>query len=159
MNKQLLMIAFYYYYLEAAWAFVLFHNWAIIGGVWDAQVPTITASSICSVYSSMCSLWLQAMEQDLWMVFQLLWRSAHVSSNSFFPFFNWSYLQKSANHTNLDCRECSRMMVGYHQRAGTGKLTGAYRKYSTSKYGYASECKPALFLMDQETSSSTDQMD
>ncbi|TYG70054.1 hypothetical protein ES288_D05G281200v1 [Gossypium darwinii] len=29
--------------------------------------------------------------------------------------------------------ECSRMMVRFHQKAGTGKLTGVQRKYSTSK--------------------------
>ncbi|KAL9251658.1 G2/mitotic-specific cyclin-1-like protein [Drosera capensis] len=33
--------------------------------------------------------------------------------------------------------ECSRLMVGFHQKAGTGKLTGVHRKYSTSKFGYA----------------------
>ncbi|KAL1566659.1 G2/mitotic-specific cyclin-2-like [Salvia divinorum] len=43
--------------------------------------------------------------------------------------------------------ECSRMIVGFHQKAATGKLTGAHRKYNTSKFGYAARCKPADFLV------------
>ncbi|KAK4751492.1 hypothetical protein SAY87_004974 [Trapa incisa] len=44
--------------------------------------------------------------------------------------------------------ECSRMMVTLHQKAGTGKLTGVHRKYSTSKYGYAAKAEPANFLLE-----------
>ncbi|XVF68064.1 hypothetical protein PTKIN_Ptkin10aG0173200 [Pterospermum kingtungense] len=44
--------------------------------------------------------------------------------------------------------ECSKLMVTYHQKAGTGKLTGVHRKYSTSKFGYAAKTKPAQFLLD-----------
>ncbi|XP_022772112.1 cyclin-B2-3-like [Durio zibethinus] len=44
--------------------------------------------------------------------------------------------------------DCSRMMVTFHQRAGTGKLTGVHRKYSTSKYGYAAKTEPATFLLE-----------
>lgn len=44
--------------------------------------------------------------------------------------------------------ECSRLMVTYHRAAGSGKLTGVHRKYSTSKFGYAARCEPALFLLD-----------
>jgi len=39
-------------------------------------------------------------------------------------------------------------MVTCHQKAGTGKLTGAYRKYSTWKFGYAAKAEPAQFLLD-----------
>lgn len=35
-----------------------------------------------------------------------------------------------------------------HQKAATGKLTGVYRKYSTSKYGYAAKSEPAHFLLE-----------
>ncbi|XP_057804773.1 G2/mitotic-specific cyclin-2-like [Salvia miltiorrhiza] len=42
---------------------------------------------------------------------------------------------------------CSRMIVGFHQKAATGKLTGVHRKYNTSKFGYAARCKPAEFLV------------
>ncbi|KAJ8437456.1 hypothetical protein Cgig2_031977 [Carnegiea gigantea] len=44
--------------------------------------------------------------------------------------------------------ECSRLMVNFHQKSETGKLTGVHRKYSTSKFGYAARCKPALFLLE-----------
>ncbi|XWS24597.1 hypothetical protein CRYUN_Cryun28dG0116800 [Craigia yunnanensis] len=43
--------------------------------------------------------------------------------------------------------DCSRMMVTFHQKAGTGKLTGIQKKYSTSKYGYAAKSEPATFLL------------
>ncbi|XP_019177196.1 PREDICTED: G2/mitotic-specific cyclin-2-like [Ipomoea nil] len=39
--------------------------------------------------------------------------------------------------------ESSRMIVGIHKKAGTGKLTGVYRKYSTSKFGNAAKFVPA----------------
>lgn len=42
-------------------------------------------------------------------------------------------------------------MVDFHQKSGTGKLTSVYKKYSTSKYGYAAKSsEPAIFLMDGE---------
>ncbi|KAJ8772714.1 hypothetical protein K2173_027891 [Erythroxylum novogranatense] len=44
--------------------------------------------------------------------------------------------------------ECSRLMVNFHQNAGTGKLTGVHRKYSTSKYGYAAKIEPVNFLVN-----------
>ncbi|KAJ0456454.1 putative cyclin domain-containing protein [Helianthus annuus] len=45
--------------------------------------------------------------------------------------------------------ECSRMIVGYHQRAATGRLTGVYRKYNTSKFCYAAKCEPAKFIVEE----------
>ncbi|KAF8406702.1 hypothetical protein HHK36_008794 [Tetracentron sinense] len=44
--------------------------------------------------------------------------------------------------------ECSRLMVSFHQKAGTGKLTGVHRKYSTYKFGYAAKTAPAQFLLE-----------
>ncbi|XP_021732198.1 G2/mitotic-specific cyclin-2-like [Chenopodium quinoa] len=44
--------------------------------------------------------------------------------------------------------ECSRLMVTFHQKSATGKLTGVHRKYSTSKYGYTAKCEPAHFLLE-----------
>lgn len=41
-------------------------------------------------------------------------------------------------------------MVALHQNAGNGKLTGVFRKYSTSKYGGAARMAPAVFLKDAE---------
>ncbi|KAF2589319.1 hypothetical protein F2Q70_00040266 [Brassica cretica] len=43
--------------------------------------------------------------------------------------------------------ECARKMVGFHQKAGTGKLTGVPRKYNTSKLSYAARTEPAGFLL------------
>lgn len=55
---------------------------------------------------------------------------------------NFSFL-----HTH---RECSRLMVSFHQKAGTGKLTAVYRKYNTSKFGYTSKSEPAVFLLEAQ---------
>ncbi|KAI4388509.1 hypothetical protein MLD38_000830 [Melastoma candidum] len=43
---------------------------------------------------------------------------------------------------------CARLMVGLHQKSGTGKLTGVYRKYNTSKFGYAARTEPANFILN-----------
>lgn len=45
-------------------------------------------------------------------------------------------------------RDCSRLMVTFHQKAGTGKLTGVYRKYSSSKFDQMAKAQPADFLLD-----------
>lgn len=50
------------------------------------------------------------------------------------------------NYSEDEILECSRLIVGFHQKAATGKLTGVYRKYNTSKLGYAAKCEPANFL-------------
>ncbi|XVF16012.1 hypothetical protein REPUB_Repub09cG0205300 [Reevesia pubescens] len=43
---------------------------------------------------------------------------------------------------------CSRLMVGFHEKAATGKLTGVHRKYCTSKFGYTAKCEAAKFLLE-----------
>ncbi|CAD5330042.1 unnamed protein product [Arabidopsis thaliana] len=44
--------------------------------------------------------------------------------------------------------ECCRRMVRLHQKAGTDKLTGVHRKYSSSKFGYiATKYEAAHFLV------------
>lgn len=61
----------------------------------------------------------------------------------------WS--KTSERHTNYsehELMECSKLMVDLHNKAATGRLTGVYRKYSTSKYGYAARSEPAYFLLD-----------
>lgn len=50
----------------------------------------------------------------------------------------------------LTCRECSSLMVGFHQKAGTGKLTGVHRKYCSSKFSYTAKCEPACFLLENQ---------
>lgn len=64
---------------QKAWATVLLLDWAFARGVRNAQVSTFFISSCCNIYCSMYSLWIQAVEQDLWMAYQLLRRSALVS--------------------------------------------------------------------------------
>ncbi|XP_042378329.1 G2/mitotic-specific cyclin-2-like isoform X1 [Zingiber officinale] len=44
--------------------------------------------------------------------------------------------------------ECSMLMVDFHLKAGTGKLTGVHRKYSTLKYGCAAKTEAAIFLLE-----------
>ncbi|XP_048613175.1 cyclin-B2-3 [Brassica napus] len=55
-----------------------------------------------------------------------------------------SKLAASAIYT---AQACARKMVGFHHKAGTGKLTGVHRKYNTSKFSYAARTKPAGFLL------------
>ncbi|KAK4479992.1 hypothetical protein RD792_013047 [Penstemon davidsonii] len=47
--------------------------------------------------------------------------------------------------------ECSRLIVGFHQNAATGKLTGVHTKYNTSKYECAAKYEPARFLLQINT--------
>ncbi|CAN8312721.1 unnamed protein product [Cochlearia groenlandica] len=42
---------------------------------------------------------------------------------------------------------CARKMVGFHYKARTGKLSGVYKKYNTSKFSYAARIEPAGFLL------------
>ncbi|XP_022748824.1 cyclin-B2-4-like isoform X2 [Durio zibethinus] len=62
---------------------------------------------------------------------------------------HWSKTSKwYTTYSEEQLMDCSRMMVTFHQKAGTGKLTGVERKYSTSKYGYAAKSEPATFLLE-----------
>ncbi|KAK8987399.1 hypothetical protein V6N11_027151 [Hibiscus sabdariffa] len=51
-------------------------------------------------------------------------------------------------YTEDQLLECSKLMVTCHQKAGSGKLKGVHRKYSSYKFGYAAKTEPALFLLD-----------
>ncbi|XP_041021605.1 G2/mitotic-specific cyclin-2 isoform X4 [Juglans microcarpa x Juglans regia] len=63
-------------------------------------------------------------------------------------FQHWSKTcEWHSNYSEEHLLECSRLMVNFHQKSGTGKLTGVHRKYSTSKYGYAAKTDPANFLL------------
>ncbi|KAL6011924.1 hypothetical protein ACLOJK_002390 [Asimina triloba] len=64
---------------------------------------------------------------------------------------HWSKTCKChARYTEDQLRECSKMIVDFHQKAGIGgKLTGVHRKYSTSKFGFAARTEPAGFLWDE----------
>lgn len=55
------------------------------------------------------------------------------------------------NYSEDQLLECSSLMVDFHKKAGTGKLTGAHRKYGTSKFSYTAKCEPASFLLENES--------
>ncbi|KAL0366481.1 UNVERIFIED_CONTAM: Cyclin-B2-3 [Sesamum radiatum] len=57
--------------------------------------------------------------------------------------------ERHANYSENQLMECAKLMVSLHQKAGTGKLTSVYKKYNTSKYGYAARTEPAVFLIDE----------
>ncbi|KAL6959867.1 G2/mitotic-specific cyclin-1 [Sarracenia purpurea var. burkii] len=52
-----------------------------------------------------------------------------------------------SSYTEDQLLECSKLMVGFHQKAATGRLTGVHRKYCTPKFGNAAKCGPAHFLV------------
>ncbi|GAV60129.1 Cyclin_N domain-containing protein/Cyclin_C domain-containing protein [Cephalotus follicularis] len=72
----------------------------------------------------------------------------YTAQCSLYQFSQWT--KTSEWHTKYSedqILECSRMMVNFHMKAGTGRLTGVHRKYSTLKFGYAAKSKPANFLL------------
>ncbi|XAR73690.1 hypothetical protein NMG60_11007753 [Bertholletia excelsa] len=52
-----------------------------------------------------------------------------------------------ASYSESQLLECSKMIVGFHEKASTGRLTGVHRKYCTSKFGFAAKYEPAQFLL------------
>ncbi|KAG8660086.1 G2/mitotic-specific cyclin-2 isoform X2 [Manihot esculenta] len=68
-----------------------------------------------------------------------------------YGFKQWSRTSEwHSNYSEDQLLECSRLMVSFHQKAGTGKLTAVYRKYNTSKFGYTSKSEPAVFLLEAQ---------
>ncbi|GMN21590.1 hypothetical protein TIFTF001_051141 [Ficus carica] len=64
-------------------------------------------------------------------------------------FKQWSKTSEwHSGYSKEQLLECSRLMVDFHQKARTGKLTGVHRKYSTSRFGYAAKNEPAEFLLE-----------
>ncbi|XP_058213833.1 G2/mitotic-specific cyclin-2-like isoform X1 [Rhododendron vialii] len=49
-------------------------------------------------------------------------------------------------YTEDQLMDCSRLMVTYHQKAGT--LNGVYKKYSSRKFGCVTNFEPAQFLLN-----------
>ncbi|XP_044460951.1 G2/mitotic-specific cyclin-2-like [Mangifera indica] len=65
-----------------------------------------------------------------------------------FGFKQWSKTcQWHSGYSEDQLLECVRLMIRFHQRAATGKLTGVHRKYSTSKFGYTAKSEPAHFML------------
>ncbi|CAL0311425.1 unnamed protein product [Lupinus luteus] len=56
-----------------------------------------------------------------------------------------------SNYSEVQLLECSSLMADLHNKAGTGKLTGVYRKYCSSKFMYAAKYEPASFLLENKT--------
>ncbi|KAK2373241.1 CYCLIN B2-4 [Trifolium repens] len=54
------------------------------------------------------------------------------------------------NYSEDQLLECSSLMVDFHKKAATGKLTGAHRKYCTSKFNFTAKCEPASFLLQND---------
>lgn len=66
--------------------------------------------------------------------------SVYTAQCSLYGLNQWSKTcEWHTNYTEDQLLECSRMIVGYHQKAAIGRLTGVYRKYNTSKFGYAAK--------------------
>ncbi|CAN7052856.1 hypothetical protein BRARA_G02190 [Brassica rapa] len=79
---------------------------------------------------------------------QLAASAIYTAQSTLKGFEEWSKTcEFYTGYTEEKLMECSRKMVGLHHKAGTGKLTGVYRKYNTSKFGYASRTEPAGFLL------------
>ncbi|KAJ0703597.1 putative cyclin domain-containing protein [Helianthus annuus] len=76
--------------------------------------------------------------------------SVYTAQCSVYGVRQWSKTcEWHARYSEDQLLECSRMIVGYHQKAAIGRLTGVYRKYNTLKFGYASKCEPAKFLVEE----------
>ncbi|XP_076900683.1 G2/mitotic-specific cyclin-2-like [Bidens hawaiensis] len=76
--------------------------------------------------------------------------SVYTAQCTLYGLRQWSKTCEWHTHYTEDqLLECSRMIVGYHQKAAVGRLTGVYRKYNTSKFGYAAKSEPAKFLVEE----------
>ncbi|KAK7277438.1 hypothetical protein RIF29_18590 [Crotalaria pallida] len=75
----------------------------------------------------------------------------YTAQCTLYQFKHWTKTsQWYTDYTEHQLLECSKLMVNFHQKAGSGKLTGVYRKYSTWKYGCAAKTEPALFLLQSD---------
>ncbi|XP_057436644.1 G2/mitotic-specific cyclin-2-like [Lotus japonicus] len=73
----------------------------------------------------------------------------YTAQCSLYQFKQWTKTSEwYTGYSEEQLLECSRLMVTYHQKAGSGKLTGVYRKYSSLKYGCAAKVEPAHFVLD-----------
>uniref|UniRef100_A0A2C9WL48 B-like cyclin n=1 Tax=Manihot esculenta TaxID=3983 RepID=A0A2C9WL48_MANES len=75
----------------------------------------------------------------------------YTAQCTIYGFKQWSRTcECHSSYSEDQLLECSRLMVGFHQKAGTGKLSGVHRKYNTSKFGYTSKCEAAHFLLENK---------
>ncbi|XP_061346086.1 G2/mitotic-specific cyclin-1-like [Gastrolobium bilobum] len=80
---------------------------------------------------------------------QLAAAAVYTAQCSIHGFKQWSKTcEWHTNYSEDQLLECSSLIVDFHQKAGTGKLTGVHRKYCSSKHSYTARCEPALFLLE-----------
>lgn len=117
--------------------------------------PSLLAAA--AIYTAQCSLyrlkqwtktseWLTNYPED-----QLLWATL-LFCFAITCILKYESSVFTADEFDNACqhRECSRLMVTLHEKAATGKLTGVYRKFNTSKFGHAAKAEPALFLLNNQ---------
>ncbi|XWS33944.1 hypothetical protein CRYUN_Cryun22dG0126300 [Craigia yunnanensis] len=76
----------------------------------------------------------------------------YTAQCSLYGFKQWSMTcEWHSSYSEDQLLECSRLMVGFHEKAATGKVTGVHRKYCTSKFVYTAKCEPAKFLLETLT--------
>ncbi|XP_059438218.1 G2/mitotic-specific cyclin-1-like [Corylus avellana] len=77
--------------------------------------------------------------------------AVYTAQCTFYGFKQWSKTcEWHTSYSEDQLLECSRLMVGFHQKAATGKLTGVHRKYCASKFGCTAKFEPAHFLLDTQ---------
>lgn len=76
----------------------------------------------------------------------------YTAQCTLFGFKQWSKTcEWHTNYSEDQLIECSKLIVSFHQKAATGRLTGVHRKYCTTKFGSAAKCEPAKFLVETTT--------
>ncbi|RYR09113.1 hypothetical protein Ahy_B05g077215 [Arachis hypogaea] len=58
------------------------------------------------------------------------------------------FIRRFLKAAQADRKVATCLMVGFHQKAGSGKLIGVHRKYRSSKHNYTAKCEAASFLLD-----------
>ncbi|KAL5099650.1 hypothetical protein RYX36_003977 [Vicia faba] len=80
---------------------------------------------------------------------QLAAAAVYTAQCATYGFKQWSKTcEWHTNYSEDQLLECSSLMVDFHKKAGTGKLTGAHRKYCTSKFIFTAKREPASFLLE-----------
>ncbi|KAJ4714071.1 Cyclin [Melia azedarach] len=75
----------------------------------------------------------------------------YAAQCTIYGFKQWSKTcQWHSGYSEDQLLECARLVIGFHQKAAVGKLTGVHRKYCTSKFGYISKSEPASFMLETQ---------
>ncbi|BBH08095.1 Cyclin B2 [Prunus dulcis] len=77
--------------------------------------------------------------------------AVYTAQATLYGFKQWSRTcEWHTSYSEDQLLECSSLMVGFHQKAPTGRLTGVHRKYCTSKFGFTANSEPAQFLIQTQ---------